>query len=498
MNARDFIRISDINQLQQIDVLPHFSSVMSILNKDNSAPILGVISKFPGNTIQQQLYSAIHSLKEIPRCTCGKKLEFRKISLGYATFCSPKCRETDPSVQVQREQTNLKRYGVKNTGQSEIKKQKIQQTNIARYGVHSTLSLAATRDKTLRALSVNQLEIAQKRASTNTERYGTSCSLWSEDGRSKTLNTLWERYGVAHSSQIPEVRKKKAIHLSSFKRTSLFEELVVSEIKKLGYAGKIERNIRSVISPLEIDIWLPDLKLGIECNGCYWHSDPWKPKDYHQIKTDKIEQMGGKLIHLFDIEWNNKRDQIINRLKSALNLDKKIYGRNCEIRKISTSESREFLKQHHTQGFAVAKIHLGLFNGDTLVSVMTFGKPRFNKKYDWELLRFASSCTVVGAASKLLKFFRKQNSGSIISYADRRWSNGNVYTKMGFTLLSKTSPGYWYFKGTELKHRVVFQKHKLKNLLEVYDEKLGEVENMYSNGWRRVFDSGNLVFALQM
>ena len=43
-------------------------------------------------------------------------------------------------------------------------------------------------------------------------------------------------------------------------------------------------------------------------------------------------------------------------------------------------------------------------------------------------------------------------------------------------------------------NRVKFQKHKLANILEIFNSELSEVENMYANGYERIWDCGNLCF----
>ena len=51
---------------------------------------------------------------------------------------------------------------------------------------------------------------------------------------------------------------------------------------------------------------------------------------------------------------------------------------------------------------------LGLIHEGELVQIMTFGKPRYNKNYQWELLRLCtnSDYNVLGGASKLFKNFK--------------------------------------------------------------------------------------------
>ena len=114
------------------------------------------------------------------------------------------------------------------------------------------------------------------------------------------------------------------------------------------------------------------------------------------------------------------------------------------------------------------------------------------------MLRFCNKLGyhVVGAASKLLKFFEKTYMPkSLVSYADRRWSQGRLYKALGFTLKHASSPNYWYWKNTNtLESRIKYQKHKLKDILEIYDENLSEAENMKNNGYHTIYDCGNLVF----
>ena len=130
---------------------------------------------------------------------------------------------------------------------------------------------------------------------------------------------------------------------------------------------------------------------------------------------------------------------------------------------------------------------------------MTFSKPRFNKNYDWELVRYCTigDWSVIGGAGKLLKFFRDNYEGSIISYADRRWSDGNLYKGLGFTELENTKPAYFYTKDGIRYSRVMFQKHKLHKILDKFDESLSENDNMIMNGYSKVFDCGNKVFVLR-
>ena len=265
-------------------------------------------------------------------------------------------------------------------------------------------------------------------------------------------------------------------------------------------------NYRKLIFPQEVDIYLPEIKLAIEYNGLMFHSQGKSQysifrgvsENYHLEKTNLVESKGVQLFHIFEGE---DLDIWISMIKNKLGLNTKIYARKCLVKEVSSQEARKFLEDNHLQGYSNSKIRLGLYYNEELVSLMTFSKPRYTKNYDWELVRFCTlkGYNVVGGASKLLSSFRSNYKGSIISYANRRWSNGDLYRKLGFREINRTSPGYFYFKESEmiLYTRDKFQKHKLKDLLETFDENLTEEENMFENDYRKIYDCGNIVFVLE-
>lgn len=130
--------------------------------------------------------------------------------------------------------------------------------------------------------------------------------------------------------------------------------------------------------------------------------------------------------------------------------------------------------------------------------VCSFSKSRFDKNYTWELIRMSSELdtVVVGGFQKILNYFRKMNPGSIITYADRRYSSGNSYIKAGFKFLYLTDPGYVWTDGTRVYSRYQTQKSKLKNLLNSYDTTKTENENMFANRFRLYYDCGHLKYIL--
>lgn len=255
---------------------------------------------------------------------------------------------------------------------------------------------------------------------------------------------------------------------------------------------------RNLLNPQELDIYLLEKKLAIEYNGIYWHSTRLLEKKYHLEKTIKCEKAGVQLLHIYDIEWETKQDIWKSIILSKLGKATKIFARKCTIKLVQSKDANEFCSKNHLSGVSHSKANIGLYYDNELVSLMTFAKPRFNKKHEWEILRFCNKLNtqVVGGASKLFSHFVKEyNPNSIITYANRRYSDGNLYEKLGFAKIGESTPNYFYTLGKNLMSRMAFQKHKLSEKLTEYDATKTEEENMRINGYYRIYDCGNLIYS---
>lgn len=255
---------------------------------------------------------------------------------------------------------------------------------------------------------------------------------------------------------------------------------------------------RSILNGDEIDIFLPELKIGIECNGIIWHSELFgkKEKFYHLNKTTQSLEKNIKLIHITDWEWINKKELIKSIIMSSVGKTNKIYARQCCIKQLNDKDKIDFLHKNHIQGNDKSSVRIGLYYFDELVSVMTFCKSRFDKKYQYEMSRFCCKLnfSVIGGASKMFSYFIKTYSPkSIVSYCDRRFFGGKVYEKCGMNKVGETPPNYYYFHKNNCVpiNRIHFQKHKLSSILKSYDPNISEWKNMQLNGYDRIWDCGN-------
>ena len=284
-------------------------------------------------------------------------------------------------------------------------------------------------------------------------------------------------------------------------------EVEIVEYIESIYSGDIKTSDRTVLDGKELDVYIPDANLAIEHNGIYWHSEQMgKDKNYHLDKTQKCESDDISLLHVIETEWHNRKDIVKSIINTKLGINNKIiYARKTEVKDISVQQYRDFCVENHIQSNANAQIKIGLFYEDELVSVMSFSKSRYNKKYQYEMIRYCNKTytRVTGGASKLFKYFvNTYEPESVITYSNKRYFDGKVYESLGFNYDSDSKPNYFYFNtncgykidNLILESRNKYQKHKQHKILEKFDPKLTEYQNMLCHGFDRIWDCGNRVF----
>ena len=276
------------------------------------------------------------------------------------------------------------------------------------------------------------------------------------------------------------------------KRRSHYEDEIINWIKTF-YTKPIIPNYREP-KKYEIDVFIPEISFGIEFNGTYWHSIEIKGSKYHYNKTKYFKNLGIQLFHIYEYEWCDPKIQfkIKQYLKSIILNNYEVIGaRHCQIREVSTTEIKEFLNNYHFQNNIGAKIKLGLYYKDELIQVMTFGKPRYNKNYEWELLRLCTkfSYKVIGGTEKLFKYFiDNYNPKSVISYCDLDKFTGNIYSRLGMEKTLITSINY---KWINLKTNEVLTRYKTqRHLLNETNKNLSELDIMRYKGYVKIENSG--------
>lgn len=437
-----------------------------------------------------QLSERITALKanitEHPKCViCGNPVMFverKKIS----EFCSKTCSQNDPKMGEKR------KASLQFVDQQKAN-EKRKHTMRRKYGVEYN----SQREDVKKILTQSKIKHS------NPEALEKLCSYeWMYENyitKQRTLVDIGQELNVYYGTVGDYCSRVHNFEIRQRTNYSL-QELEVGEfINSLGFDFVSDRK---VLNGYEIDIYIDEKKFGIELNGAYWHSystfESKEEKEKHLNKTLVGMGKGVRIIHILDTEWNEKKDIVKSMIKSRLGLSNKIYARECDIRIVSNSESNNFLKDNHIQGATGSLINIGLYHNDKLVMIMTFGRPRFNKQYSWELIRLSSlqNINVIGGASRLFKHFIQNNDigRGVICYSDRRFGEGSVYENLGFTFERSTTIGYSWTDGNTVWNRTKFQKSKLENLLPVFDPDKSEAENMFENGFRRLWDCGNNVF----
>lgn len=312
--------------------------------------------------------------------------------------------------------------------------------------------------------------------------------------RIQCMGGLAEYYGCSMST----IKKLFNLHNIEvkFAKSSIGQLQVANYIESLGYI--VNLNDRKIITPLELDVIIPEKNIAIEYCGIYYHSETWgnKDKNYHLNKHNLCKENGYKLITIFENEWYNKQDIVKSIISTKLGSNKiKIAARKTIFKKLEYKDIKGFENDNHLQGTRPANTYYGLFFNDELVMSLSVGKSRFNKKYSNEIVRMTTKkgITVVGGISKLIK-----NIGinDCVTYADKRYGDGNGYISAGFHKLQDSLPNYFYFHKKDhdtLYSRNKFQKHKISNA----DVNKTEYENMLSQGYDRIWDCGNSVYYLK-
>lgn len=340
----------------------------------------------------------------------------------------------------------------------------------------------------------NPMQIQQyvdKIQQTMQERYGTNCAMNVPLFRKKFENTCKERYGTSYFVNSPEYLNK--MELGGCK------SIINEQFGKLLTQNNIEYTVEEVRDDKRFDFKLKDKRIFIEIDPSYTHSvlpNHWDKdghdKNFQLAKTLIANKYEYRCIHVFD--WDSW-DDIISLIKPTT----RIYARQCKVKLASNSEAGQFINDNHIQkNCKGTKISIGLYYNDKLVQIMTFGKPRYNTNYQWELLRLCSQkgLVVVGGASKLFHYATHElKLTSIISYCDRSKFSGHIYQTVGMKLLRQTQPQEIWSKGNEKITGSLLRQRGFDQLFNTnYGKGTSNEQLMIEHGWLPVYDCGQLVF----
>jgi len=348
--------------------------------------------------------------------------------------------------------------------------------------------------------TLNQEEFIGRCVATHGNKYDYSKTIYINQ-RTKVI-VVCPKHGDFETRPTGHVRQKNGCpKCNTEKLTSIPENELADWIASV-YDGKIERSNRSILNGLELDIWLPDANVGIEYHGAYFHSFNIKEstyhRNYHSMKSAMAYRRGFKLLQFVDLDYSKRRIVADSMIKNSLGLSSRIYARKCSIIKMDNLQAKRFFDDNHYHCGVMPHVAYALENDGKIVSVLSLTRNDVN----YSISRFANIIghTVIGGFSKLMKSFIKFDKPTCIeTFVDRSFTTQDTcYSKFGMTFNGITNPGYRYWRSNKLYNRRSFQKHKLSEKLDHFDPDLTESENMFANGYRRLWDSGNLKYGLKI
>ena len=456
---------------------------------------------FSAHSTKEMIYMFFNGIDERPKCRlCGNDVKFHGHKKGFGLYCCPKCAQKDSSVRVKHVNTMKQKYG-----DDYIKKiiEKGNDTKLKRYGDRNYNNPAKAKETCLERYGVDNVmkfsEFQDKSKETCLQRYGTIYYCQSDDYKEqlsmiqdKTKETCLERYGCMWNCMREEAHNSHNVDSGPNKY-----------IKGLLDKYNIEYTVEY---PIEKFVF--DFKAGntlIEVNPYATHNVNWSPfgnvkinKDYHMSKTDIGKKYGFRVINIWD--WDDA--ELI--IKSLIN-KQHIYARKCEIGVVPIKLVKSFLNDYHFQGFCKNQKYIyGLFYNGELVQMMSFGKPRYNRHYEYELIRLCTrpDVCIIGGVQRLFKYFiRQHNPMSVISYCDDSKFMGDVYMKLGFTKLKKPQPSkHWYKEKGNIHITDNLLRHKGYDKLFGTDFGKGTSndELMYNDGFVEIYDAGQSTWIMKL
>lgn len=441
------------------------------------------------------------------------------------------------ATREKAKQTMLQRYGVDNYTKTMEYKVRAVQTSVAKFGTTHPMLNQEIKSKVISKLKNKYSSISEKAKQTLIERYGIDHPMKIPQIKEKVLErykeTVWKRltkklqhYGI---QPVFDYQRFKEISIKTRERLefrcitcgTLFldhldngnipvcpvcygnfskpEYYVLEFLKNTGLA--FETNNREVISPFELDFYIPAKKLAIEVNGVYFHTfehlikfrglSEKQAKFYHRDKWKLASQKDIKLLQFWDSEVLRKKDIILSIISSNLGLNSVVYARECKFCKVDDETAFDFFLKNHIDGPPSGGESFGLTFKDEVVACITIGKARFGLD-GYEIYRFATKnfVTVVGGISKLVKnVLEIKGINRMFSYANLRLFDGKSLEKAGFRPVKTTQPDYFYTKDfVNLIPRERFMRSKT-----------GIDENQFvkENGYSKIFGVGHKLYVIE-
>ena len=301
-------------------------------------------------------------------------------------------------------------------------------------------------------------------------------------GNFQTTNFYDEEYEI-HCSKCNKITKFFFKSKERVFRCSCDKENISQKINA-EFSNIFEMNNRRFISPKEVDFIYHDKKLCIEYDGLMYHShgisehsrfnNPELDKYYHLDKTEKVQEKGYSLYHIFENEWLDltKRSIWKSIINEKLGLNEKINLDDYIIKNIDKEKIKEFVLENTLDKYMKSEINLGLYLGEELYSVVSFNSIEDN---NYRIVNLATKNNYSVDYSVLISYFEEEyKPKSIEYYSNRRY----LKEIKGFEFIENTEPRCYFF-------------NKKLNLIELENE---NIEDLFQQGYRVIYDCGQSIF----
>lgn len=413
-----------------------------------------------------------------------------------------------------RKQTNLKRYGKEHILQTDFGQQHRKETSIQRFGLDNIFKTE---------------QFKELRKTTNIKKYGAEFPMQTDEYKENYRKKCIDKYGkdnIFKSEIFKETRKLTVLEKFNEEFQSLYYDkeksveflsinpLSINQLSKRfnvtiptvqawvvrhelqpylrpersSYERIIKdlfpqfiRNSRKVLgNGQELDFYNSQYKIAIEFNGDFYHSTAMiQDKYYHLNKSKLCENLGIRLIHIYEYEWNN--DRIRNILISMINESLGIYkqcfsSETCNIRCISNAEALIFNNENSITPYQNADIAYGLFWDNSLIQIVGF--THLETSNNWVMI---NNCTKLDVCIKdgflgLFSYFIEHNNPySISADCDFNKVNGIQYEELGMKFVRYTGP----------KKLALFKSGKVISLIS------DDYSQTLDDGYAEIWGAGN-------
>lgn len=466
------------------------ADVLNLITKSKNLKKLGSLKQHPAYEslcnitsfldqnchVKCRIWHVINDMWELPTCKiCGKQTRWRKEHGCYNTYCSSKCAHADPGVLGRARASLLKNHGEEKAfGTKAFRKKNIENIT-AKYGT----------DNVSKITSVKEAKIQ-----TSLKNHGVEHPMKSKAVRTKVSNTNKIKYG--HTNFLASDIGKEKLMLHYADNCGIYQSKGEKEVFKFvqSISPNVVANDRTLLFPLELDIVDHQKKVAIEYCGLFWHSEQQgKDKWYHHNKWDRCYELGYQLITIYSDEWEQKSEIIKRKLTHMFQKSNDFcYARKTHIDTIPPDNYRTFFERYHIQGCGTGKLAYGLIHSGEMVACILLKR----QGPDYLIDRYATSKRVPGGFSKLISFIEHTlDYRNLLTFADLRWSLGDLYKSTGFVLDKILPPDYSYsHDGIVRRHKFNYRRKNLPRLLKDFDPNLSEKQNCNKNNILRIWDCG--------